>query len=330
MKMINNGIVNYQDIKRLESVPLNDLDLPNSVYDAIAKGKACSEGRNALVFVPDPTKPEKTFKWSYNALLEKIEQSAHAFKRLARDKQPVVSILLPNLPESHFALWGAQMVGAANPINPLLEVKQIAEIVSAVKANIIVTLAPLPNTDLYSKALKVVKECDSNIVILTVNPAKYAGRFRSIVGYLYAGLCGRKSGLDIRSFRSVTRKSSDMIYKLQGGSDVGVLFHTGGTTGAPKVAQLTHNNQVFVGWAAASNRFMEKSKSIFCGLPLYHVNGVLVTGLVSWMNGATVILGPPLGFRTPKLIENFWRIVEHHKIGAMSAVPTGYRLSNAS
>ena len=82
---------------------------------------------------------------------------------------------------------------------------------------------------------------------------------------------------------------------------------------------------MFSAWAGANNRFLEDNKTIFCGLPLFHVNGVIVTGLLSWLNGATVLLGPPEGFRAAGVIENFWKIVETHKVGSVSAVPTIYQ-----
>lgn len=67
------------------------------------------------------------------------------------------------------------MASSANPINPLLDSEQIAEIMRVAGAAILVTLAKLPGSDLFDKALTVV--CLSDVShIVTVNPALY---FRS-------------------------------------------------------------------------------------------------------------------------------------------------------
>ncbi len=52
----------------------------------------------------------------------------------------VVSYLLPNLPQTHYTLWGAEAAGIANPINPMLEPKAIVDICSTVKTKVLVTL----------------------------------------------------------------------------------------------------------------------------------------------------------------------------------------------
>ena len=64
-------------------------------------------------------------------------------------------------------------------------------------------------------------------------------------------------------------------------------------------------------------------KVLFCGLPLFHVNGVIVTGLAPFMIGASVVLGTPQGYRG-EVIPNFWAIIDYFKINYFSGVPTVY------
>jgi fatty-acyl-CoA synthase len=61
-----------------------------------------------------------------------------------------------------------------------------------------------------------------------------------------------------------------------------------------------------------------------CGLPMFHANGIMVTGLTPLYAGATVLLATPSGFRTPQLLDNFWRLVEMHRVTLFAAVPTIY------
>ena len=107
--------------------------------------------------------------------------------------------------------------------------------------------------------------------------------------------------------------------------DLSSFFCTGGTTGAPKIAMRTHANEVTNAWGAGQflNR-IDASKTIFCGLPLFHVNAVQVTGLLPFSRGAHVILGTPQGYRGDGVVPRFWELVERHRINCFSGVPTLY------
>ena len=65
-------------------------------------------------------------------------------------------------------------------------------------------------------------------------------------------------------------------------------------------------------------------KTLFCGLPLFHVNAVLVTGLLPFSRGAHVVLGTPNGYRGEGVVPRFWELVERHRINFFSGVPTLY------
>jgi len=60
------------------------------------------------------------------------------------------------------------------------------------------------------------------------------------------------------------------------------------------------------------------------GLPLFHVNALIVTGIAPMFSGARVVWPGPAGYRDKALYTRFWQIVEHYQIAAMSAVPTVY------
>ena len=105
--------------------------------------------------------------------------------------------------------------------------------------------------------------------------------------------------------------------------DISSYVCTGGTTGAPKIAVRTHRNEVFDAWAAG--KMMEDQASprtILCGLPLFHVNGQLVTGLQPWMRGDHVVLATPEGYRAKNVIARFWEIVARFRVVDFSGVPT--------
>ena len=64
--------------------------------------------------------------------------------------------------------------------------------------------------------------------------------------------------------------------------------------------------------------------TILCGLPLFHVNGQLVTGLQPWMRGDHVVIATPEGYRGKNVIARFWEIVSRYRVSMFSGVPTLY------
>jgi fatty-acyl-CoA synthase len=108
------------------------------------------------------------------------------------------------------------------------------------------------------------------------------------------------------------------------GTDLAAVFHTGGTTGAPKLAAHTHTNEVADAWMIAANTALDEDSVVFAALPLFHVNALVVTLLAPLFRGQSAVWAGPLGYRDPMLYGNFWKIVERYQISAMSAVPTVY------
>ena len=101
-------------------------------------------------------------------------------------------------------------------------------------------------------------------------------------------------------------------------------MHTGGTTGAPKIAAHTHANQLACGRGIAVCSELAAGEGVLGGLPLFHVNALIVTGIAPMFSGARVVWPGPAGYRDPALYTRFWTIVEHYRIAEMSAVPTVY------
>jgi fatty-acyl-CoA synthase len=102
------------------------------------------------------------------------------------------------------------------------------------------------------------------------------------------------------------------------------LFHTGGTTGAPKLAAHTHAMEVADAWMLAAYAGFTPDATVLAALPLFHVNALVVTLLMPLFKGQEVVWAGPLGYRDPGLYARFWQLVQHYRIASMSAVPTVY------
>ena len=91
--------------------------------------------------------------------------------------------------------------------------------------------------------------------------------------------------------------------------DLAAFVHTGGTTGAPKIAAHTHANQLACGWGIAESSGLGPGEAMLGGLPLFHVNALIVTGIAPLFGGVRVVWPGPAGYRDPALYEHFWKIV---------------------
>ncbi|HEX4844299.1 MAG TPA: acyl-CoA synthetase [Limnobacter sp.] len=329
------GISTIQDIESLEAEGLPK-DLPESTYQMIQQGARINPKAPALSFFLRMEEQHKPMTWTYNTLMEKIHQTANAFRALGVARGDTVAFVLPNLPETHLTIWGAETAGRVASFNPLLEGKALGELIAATQAKVLVCLGPFPGTDIWQKLASHVQNIPSLKHVVWVNlanhvrgvkhwPAKALGfKARVEIHGLSAPLPRRIQLHDFNKLISKYNKRRLNFDDLPKASDVSSCFCTGGTTGLPKIALREHGNEVFNAWSAGQfiGSGMNRYKNVLCGLPLFHVNGVLVTGLLPFSKGAHVILAGPQGYRTPGVIPGFWKLVEHHKIHFFSGVPT--------
>jgi len=337
---VKGGVATEADVLAIEGkgVPA---DLPTGTYDMILRGAAIDPKAPALSFflqVEGHAAPET---WNYAEFVRDITRTANMFHRLGVGKETVVAYVLPNLPETHFVIWGGEAAGIVCAINPLLEGRAIAELLNAAKATVLVTLAPFPGVDLWQKIQPILADCWSIKHLVLVNladrvrgPRHLGARFlqwresRRLHGSAGIG-AGVPDTIRICDFRrAMGRERADRLEsrrKIESG-DLSSFFCTGGTTGLPKIAMRQHGNEVANAWGAGQflGDGMGPGKTVFCGLPLFHVNAAMVTGLIPFWRGAHVLLGTPQGYRGKGVIDRFWEIVERHRINLFSGVPTLY------
>ncbi|MEX3812640.1 acyl-CoA synthetase [Paraburkholderia sp. BR13439] len=316
-------------------------ELPSSTYEMICRGAAINPSAPALSFfrtADDYASPEC---WTYSDLLRDITRTANMFSRLGVERDTVIAYVLPNLPETHFVIWGGEAVGIVCAINPLLESEAIGELLKASGASVLVTLAPFPGTELWQKVQAVLHHVPAIKDLLLVNLADRIPGEKGLAARILQrgesaslhGKGGVRSAVpaQIRTHDFGTAIANESGISLDDSpsariDDISSCFCTGGTTGLPKIAMRRHRNEVANAWNAG--RFLGESigpgKTIFCGLPLFHVNAVMVTGLLAFSRGAHVVLGTPQGYRGDGVVKRFWEIVEHYRINFFSGVPTLY------
>jgi acyl-CoA synthetase (AMP-forming)/AMP-acid ligase II len=323
-------IRSLQDIRRLEAtapLPLADTPSTYALLKRIAEDRPDHPALSFFLRLEDHARPHR---WTHAEWFGRITQAAHLFRRLGIQRGDVVAFVLPNLPETHWTLWGAETAGVAMAINPLLEPATIRDLMRATKPRLVVTLAPSAGQELWDKVCAAVADVESVTSLLTVSPDRYLPNAAPQHGPTQVGLA-RAGARDVPvlDFQAalVLEDGQALSFDPPRLDDVASLLCTGGTTGMPKIAVRTQRTEVANALQVAtvlSSTLGGADATVFCGLPLFHVNAQLITGLAIWACGAHVLLGTPQGYRTPNLVARFWELVAEHRLVSFSAVPTIY------
>src|SRR5271166_6459982 len=118
-------IRNQSDI---EAIPLSERALPESSYAALVDASKRSPDAEALSFFLSADRLDEAHVWTYAELVADVTRAANVFAALGVAAERPVAYVLPNLPETHFAIWGGEAAGAALAVNPMLEPRQVADI----------------------------------------------------------------------------------------------------------------------------------------------------------------------------------------------------------
>lgn len=304
------------DVEAFEKTPLHEQFPCTDSYQLIQDSATRFGEDTALEFLLQGLPDEPATSISFAQLGRQITRTANLLNKLGVTEHDAVSIILPILPHTHYALWGSQAAGIANPINPMLEAAHIAEIVCAANSRVVICLARSQHSDINEKVRSAVANCASVTAILEVN---------------IAGLCEADSNdysndkVEVLEFDAAisTMRADSLDSKRQFSADqIAALFHTGGTTGRPKLAQLSHGNMAFLGQLMQVYTAHMERHTALCGLPLFHIYGCVVQGIAAFAVGYRIVLMTPSGFRAPQAMKNFWNLIERFKVKQFSAVPT--------
>jgi len=294
------------DLADFESIPYDQRIATSSTYAALQAGAAVDPQAPAIHFLPKADADQDPVVISHGQFMARVTQAANLFHDLGVGPHDVVSFLLPLLPQSFYTLFGAQAVGIANPVNPLLAPYQLAEILRAAKTKVLVVLGPVPGSDIWDKVQQIKAKLPDLTAILVVQGD--ADESNQVLNF------------DER----LAHYPSDRLVcgRVIESADTAGYFHTGGTTGTPKLVRHTHGNQVYQAWALRLTMPIEPGRSVLFGLPLFHVGGALTQGLAILANGGSLVVLSPAGWRNPAAVQNVWQLVARYRPTIFGGVPT--------
>ena len=312
------------DLKAIEAeMPWADRGQARSMYDFLTRAKTAHGARPAISYqlLSGPATKKVTLTWA--GLHAKVTQAANLFRSLGIGEKDVIAFILPNAMETAVTLLGGAVAGIVNPINPLLEPEKISSILRETGAKVVVTLKPFPKTDLAQKVGEAVQYAPSVKTVLEVDLVPYLSGLKKIIVPWVRPKNPVNHTADIRDFRAeMARMPADKLTFPDSLDDrVAALFHTGGTTGMPKVAQHKVSGMVYNGWLGATLLF-KPTDVVICPLPLFHVFACYPILMSMIGSVAHVVFPTPQGYRGEGVFDNFWKLVERYRVTYMITVPT--------
>lgn len=311
------SVKSLADVEAIEEQAIENWNLPSSTYELIRRSAELRPDHPAIRYIENgdhwnsalnSSENSATVTITYSDFLSNLHRTANLLRSLGATDTDSVSMVLPNVPEAHYILWGAEACCIVNPVNYLLEAKEIGDIVESAGSKILVVHGEHTDVDTWAKLPAILDSarCVEHVIVVGGS-----------VAY---------SGIYVPFYEAILSQPGDrlMFDREIMPEHIASLFHTGGTTGLPKLAQHTHGNEVYIAWAL--NRFTAAANDTcyLVGLPLFHCNAAIATGLTVFAAGGTVLLTGINGFRTPGVLANLYAIIEHFGVTNFSAVPTVY------
>lgn len=300
------------------------LQYPDSVLPDLLDGSAAARPDHvALRFFVDPKLPPSVM--TYRELQDATLRFATALFQLGVRKGDRVAIMLPNCPQFVVAFFGTLRLGAiAVNTNPLYVSREMREQFEDSGCETLVLLEQF-----FPRLREIQAATRIRRVIVTDIAASLSWPVRTLVHVVQ-----RKQGEYVK-----VRKQSD-IYVLEHllskypasppgaalkPADIALFQYTGGTTGTPKAAMLTHQNLVANAYQVkAWLRSLDEGNEVLAAvIPFFHVYGMTTCMILGLLISAEIAMLP-----RPRPVDLAMQLVQKSRATVFPGVPTLYAAIN--
>lgn len=263
-------------------------------------------------------------KFTYREIHALVNKAARGFQELGVGRSTKVGLFLPNCPHQVIAFFGALKAGATVVnYSPLYSEAELLHQIEDSQTDIMVTL---DLEALYPKVKTLLAESRLRHVVvgrlqeMMSAPKKWLFPIvqrRSIAAVTYDGAHTRFSDF-------LDNEGDYAPVDIDPDEDLAVLQYTGGTTGTPKGAMLSHSN-IYINAAQAyawGKDFEPGGERMVGALPFFHAFAMTSILVLSPMGGAEIILHPRFD------IELLMKDIAKKKPTSIAAVPTMYTAIN--
>ena len=278
-----------------EGLP-HEIDIPNmSLNQAFDRAVEKWKNKPALIFYGK--------KMSYLELKDQIDRFATALYDLGIRKGDTVALFLLNCPQFAIAYFGALRIGAVlTPISPVYVTPEVKHQLEDSHAQTIICL------DILYGFVEKTNVGLKRIILTSID--EYLPKLKKLLGKsilkavyqkMEVPLIKIKERENIHWFQDLIKKSQPNPPKIEINpkEDLAALPYTGGTTGPPKGAMLTHYNvfamqainQTFYSYSFEKGKNLEEGKeTVIAFLPFYHIYGQVVLLISGIIRGYTLVI----------------------------------------
>ncbi len=287
----------------LEEVAEQSPDLPSTIFGGVVQGNLLDA------------------KLTYKELNDQTNRLANALTAMGVQKGDRVALYLPNCPQYLISYYAALKLGAiVAPNNPMYVPRELAFQLNDSGAETIICMSRL-----YPYVRMVRPNTKLKNVIVTNIKEYFPPRLKAVFEQFVEEKEGHRAtiGADEHWFQDVlggapaTQPQVDVKPE-----DTALLLYTGGTTGVPKAAEITHANVVANAFQCkewTANVPKEPNEATIVALPLYHSYAMTVCMNQAVLQGMRMILIPD-----PRNLEHLLKSIDAHCPGYFPGVPTMY------
>ncbi|MFD1795038.1 acyl-CoA synthetase [Paracoccus aurantiacus] len=298
-------------------------DNPRTIYEFLSRTAERYPDRPAVSFqlLSGPRDHATTLNW--RELRERVTETANLFRKLGVGPNDTVAYLLPNSIETPVVLLAGMTAGIVSPINPLLEAEHIAGILRSTNAKVLVTLKAFPKTDVAQKAAAAVAQAPNVQHLLEIDLNRHLTGVKKFIVPLARPKVTVKHQAKTHNFEAATsgENHNRLDFEDTKTDRVAAYFHTGGTTGLPKIAQHKYSGMIYNGFLGGTLLF-DQEDVLICPLPLFHVFAAYPILMSCIGSGAHMVMPTPAGYRGEGVFDNFWKLIERWQVTFLITVPT--------
>ena len=281
--------------------------VPKSIdYPKISLGQILRKAAGS--FPESPVLCYSNLKTTFSELENLVGRFGKALQECGVGKGERVALYLPNIPEFVVAYYGVLTIGAIGvTISPLYKERELLHILLDSEARVIVC---------WDKLLKVVQATRNKWRLDHIITA--TGRDVSLRTPIQSK---EDSTLGTENMNALIAKNdnSPSLVDVQSTEDVALLQYTGGTTGVPKGAMLTHHNLVANASQFATWLGMKAGEIHLAALPLFHIYGMTVAMNAPILTSGSIALIPD-----PRDTSTILQAIDNLKPTVLCGVPATY------
>lgn len=296
-------ICGLADLEAIEAKGLDACFPQKSPWDILRYHAEQRPGAVAIHYLHDARDPGMDERISYADFAERIMGAARLFRHHGVTSGRSVALLTQNTPSGQAALWGAQIAGRACPINPMLRSDHIGALIRASDSAVVVAMGRNRELDYWSSLVPALRAEGIDLPIFVCDADSDSPGSDGVFEHLIA-------------------MPGDNVIPDGDETAFAAFYHTGGTTGAPKLVRHQRLNEAHVARSCALLHDLGPNDVMVNGFPLFHVAGAFVFGLSTLSAGGTLVIPGRLGMRNQDFMRGIWQQVERFGITMIGAVPT--------